>query len=154
GAPLYVTSALDGSDRLFIVEQTGRILVLSQDSLVGTPFLDITARVHSGGELGLLGLAFHPDYHDNGRFFVNYTRDGPSGLETVISEFSASDPGANQAVPESEKIILTFSQPFTNHKGGMLAFGPDGYLYIAAGDGGSGGDPLGNGQSLNTLLGK
>ena len=152
--PLYVTSAGDGSGRLFIVEQAGRIRILAAGAIQATPFLDMRTRVRSGGETGLLGLAFHPDYRNNGRFFVNYTRNGPTGLETVIAEFSVSGSNANLAVVQSERILLTFSQPFTNHNGGMLAFGPDGFLYIATGDGGSGGDPQGNGQSLNTLLGK
>ena len=152
--PLYVTSAGDGSGRLFIVEQAGRIRILAAGAIQATPFLDMRTRVRSGGETGLLGLAFHPDYRNNGRFFVNYTRNGPTGLETVIAEFSVSGSNANLAVVQSERFLLTFSQPFTNHNGGMLAFGPDGFLYIATGDGGSGGDPQGNGQSLNTLLGK
>jgi uncharacterized protein (TIGR03437 family) len=151
---VYVTAAGDGSGRLFVLEQAGRIRAIKDNALLGTPFLNIQARVRSGGELGLLGLAFHPDYADNGRFFVNYTRDGPAGLETVIAEFSVSGGNPDLAEAGSEQILLTFSQPFSNHNGGMLAFGPDGMLYIATGDGGSGGDPQGNGQSLNTLLGK
>jgi len=153
-SPVYVTASGDGSGRLFIVEQAGRIRIFSGNSLLPTSFLDIQSQVRPGGELGLLGLAFHPNFRDNGRLFVNYTRNGPGGLETVISEFRVSSGNPNVAIRESERILLTFPQPFTNHNGGMLAFGPDGFLYIATGDGGSGGDPLGNGQSLNTLLGK
>ncbi|MBI3934640.1 MAG: PQQ-dependent sugar dehydrogenase [Acidobacteria bacterium] len=153
-SPLYVTAAGDGSGRLFIVEQAGRIRILAAGSVAAAPFLDIRNQVRSGGELGLLGLAFHPGFRNNGRFFVNYTRNGFAGLETVVSKFSVSGANPNLAVRESEKILLTFAQPFTNHNGGMLAFGPDGFLYIGTGDGGSGGDPQGNGQNLNTLLGK
>lgn len=153
-APVYVTGAGDGSNRLFIVEQAGRIRILAGGALMAAPFLDIRARVRSGGETGLLGLAFHPRYSENGRFFVNYTRAGSAGLETVIAEFTASPASANQADASSERNLLTYAQPFDNHNGGMVAFGPDGFLYIASGDGGSGGDPQGNGQSLNTLLGK
>ncbi len=153
-SPLYVTSTGDGNDRLFIVEQAGRIRILSGGALLDAPFLDISGRVRSGGERGLLGLAFHPNYSANGRFFVNYTRDGPGGLETVIAEFAVSLGDANLALPASEQILLSFGQPFSNHNGGMIAFGPDGFLYIGTGDGGSGGDPQGNGQNLETLLGK
>ncbi|HEY7680048.1 MAG TPA: PQQ-dependent sugar dehydrogenase, partial [Terriglobia bacterium] len=138
-SPIYVTSARDGSGRLFIVEQAGRIRILAGGSVRPTPFLDIRDQVRSGGEMGLLGLAFHPDYANNGRLFVNYTRDGPTGLETVISEFAVSSGNPDTAVRESERILLTFSQPFENHNGGMVEFGPDGFLYIATGDGGSGG---------------
>ncbi len=153
-SPLYLTSAGDGSGRLFIVEQAGRIRILSGGELPDTPFLDISGRVRFGGERGLLGLAFHPSYPVNGRFFVNYTRDGPGGLETVVAEFAVSPGNANLALPASEQILLSFGQPFSNHNGGMIAFGPDGFLYIGTGDGGSGGDPQGNGQNLETLLGK
>jgi uncharacterized protein (TIGR03437 family) len=153
-SPVYVTGARDGSGRLFIIEQAGRIRVLANNGLLPTAFLDIRSRVRSGGEMGLLGLAFHPQYRDNGRFFVNYTRQTAGGLETVISEFTASPSNSNVALAESERILLTFPQPFENHNGGMLAFGPDGYFYIGTGDGGSGGDPLGNGQNLTSLLGK
>lgn len=153
-SPLYVASAKDGSGRLFIVEQAGRIRIFSGGGLLSEPFLDIRERVRSGGELGLLGLAFHPQYSQNGRLFINYTRDGPAGLETVIAEYSVSSQNVNLALKTSERILLRYAQPFTNHNGGMLEFGPDGYLYIGTGDGGSGGDPQGNGQSLDALLGK
>ena len=149
-----VTHAGDGSGRLYAVGQGGVISVVSATgSVQAAPFLDIVDRVASGGERGLLGLAFHPDYESNGRFFVNYTDvDG----DTVVSEIARSDagPGLAAADPGSERILLTIDQPFANHNGGMIAFGPDGYLYVGMGDGGGGGDPLGAGQALSTLLGK
>lgn len=150
-APLDVTNAGDGSGRLFIAEQAGRIRVVKGETLVERPFLDITGRIASGGERGLLGLAFHPDYPADPRFFVDYTdRAG----NTVIAQFrvSASDPDV--ADPDSETILLHIDQPFANHNGGAVEFGPDGMLYIGMGDGGSGGDPQGNGQRLDTLLAK
>lgn len=153
-APIGIASANDGSNRLFIIEQGGKIRIVANGILTRTPFLDISSRIVSGGELGLLGLAFHPSYSTNGRFFVNYTRNGANGLETVIAEYAVSDTDPNLASSRSEKILLTFRQPFENHNGGMIAFGPDGYLYIGTGDGGAGGDPQGNGQNLGTLLGK
>jgi len=146
----FLTNAGDGSGRLYVVEQRGVIWRIAADGTVDrTPFLNITDRVGSGGERGLLGLAFHPGFAGNGRFFVDYTdRDGDS----VVSEFEVGADGLGAA--DSEGVLLEIDQPFANHNGGMLAFGPDGYLYIGTGDGGSGGDPLGNGQSLTTLLGK
>jgi len=136
--------------RLFVVEQPGRIRIVRNGAVAAT-FLDIVGRVGSGGERGLLGLAFHPRYAENGRFFVNYTdRAG----DTHISEFRAQPPGSDSADPASERPLLFVAQPFPNHNGGGLAFGNDGKLYIALGDGGSGGDPLGNGQDLGTPLGK
>jgi glucose/arabinose dehydrogenase len=137
--------------RLFVVEQRGRIRILRNRALVATPFLDITDRVFAAGsEQGLLGLAFHPRFAENGRFFVNYTdaRD-----DTHIAEFRAAS-GADTVDPSTERTLLVVEQPFTNHNGGQLAFGPDGFLYIALGDGGSAGDPFGNGQNLGVLLGK
>jgi glucose/arabinose dehydrogenase len=142
----------DGSGRAFIVEQRGTIQVRKPGQTGSKTFLDITDRVTSGGELGLLGLAFHPDFAENGRFFVNYTaRTG--GLHTAISEFRVND-HPDQADPRIERILLTIPQPYANHNGGDIAFGPDRMLYIAMGDGGSGNDPHGNGQSLATMLGK
>ena len=136
--------------RLFVVEQPGRIRIVRNGAVAAT-FLDIVGRVGSGGERGLLGLAFHPRYAENGRFFVNYTdRAG----DTHISEFRAQPPASDSADPASERPLLFVAQPFPNHNGGGLAFGNDGKLYIALGDGGSGGDPLGNGQDLGTPLGK
>ncbi len=148
-SPVAMAHAGDG--RLFIVEQPGVIRIFEGGGLLSDPFLDIRDRVvDSGNEQGLLGLAFHPDHAANGWFYVNYTGAGGA---TFISRFSlAGDP--NRADPGSEKVILNFSQPFANHNGGDLAFGPDGTLYIATGDGGSAGDPQGNAQNLNTLLGK
>ncbi len=142
----------DGSGRLFIVEQEGRIRIWTKQQLLPKPFLDITDRVKSGGECGLLSMAFHPDFKTNGRFFVNYTTDKKGKLETVISEFKA-DPKVSEAGMD-EREIMRFAQPYSNHNGGQIAFGPDGMLYIGNGDGGSGGDPHNYGQQLSTLLGK
>jgi hypothetical protein len=149
-APIYVTHAHDGSNRLFIVEQAGRIKVVVPGAATPALFLDITSRVLSGGERGLLGLAFHPQFATNARFFVNYTRQ-PDGA-TVIAEYRASaDPGATAT---SESIVLTIAQPFANHNGGMIEFGADDYLYIGMGDGGSANDPGNRAQNINDLLGK
>jgi glucose/arabinose dehydrogenase len=152
--PLDLQHAGDGSQRLFVVEQAGRIRVI--DPLTGTSglFLDITARVSDeGGEEGLLGLAFHPDFEFNGYCYVNYTASGPR--RTVISRFGLDSANPEMADPGTELVLLEFDQPYTNHNGGQLQFGPDdGYLYVATGDGGSAGDPGNNGQSLSTLLGK
>ena len=148
--PDGVANAGDGSNRLFVLEQPGRIRVVQDGTLVDVPFLDITDRVgNDGSEQGLLGLAFHPDYANNGRFFVNYTdNDG----DTVISEFAVSgDP--NIADPASEAMILFVEQPAGNHNGGNLVFGPDGYLWIGLGDGGAAGDRFQNAQNPGTLLG-
>jgi glucose/arabinose dehydrogenase len=147
-SPLFLTHAGDGSGRVYVVEQEGRVIVLDADGGGRQTYLDIAERIDSGGERGLLGLAFHPDFASYGRLFVNYT--DLSG-DTVVSEFGGD---AERADPASERVLLTIDQPFANHNGGDVAFGPDGYLYIATGDGGSGGDPMGNGQSLDTLLGK
>ncbi len=147
--PTDIQSAHDGSGRVFIVEQAGRIMIIKNNQLQGTLFLDISERVGSkGSEQGLLGLAFHPHFSQNGYFYVNYTDKNGN---THIARFSAS---GERADPASEKKLLFVQQPFSNHNGGGLAFGPDGYLYIGLGDGGSQGDPYGNGQSANTLLGK
>lgn len=140
-----------GDERLFIVEQPGTIRIVRQGELLPEPFLDLRDRVvDDANEQGLLGLAFHPDYRQSGAFFVNYTgRDG----DTFISRFLvSSDP--DRADSESERILLSIDQPFANHNGGGMAFGPDGHLYISTGDGGSAADPRGNAQSLDTLLGK
>jgi glucose/arabinose dehydrogenase len=149
-APVDVTPAGDGTGRLFVVEQAGRIRIVRDGALVERPFLDITDRVRSGGERGLLGLAFHPDYPTDPRFFVDYTdRAG----DTVIASFRVgTDPAV--ADPANEVVILQIDQPFANHNGGAVAFGPDGMLYIGMGDGGSAGDPQGNGRKLSTLLAK
>ncbi|HET9803406.1 MAG TPA: PQQ-dependent sugar dehydrogenase [Candidatus Acidoferrum sp.] len=155
--PLDIQQLDDNSGRLFVVEQAGHIQIIQSNSTrVGSPFLDVTARAGftSGGETGLLGLAFHPNYKTNRRFFVNYTRNNAGQLQSVIAEFTASATNADFADPATENILFTVDQPFSNHNGGGLAFGKDGFLYIGLGDGGSGGDPLGNGQNTNTLLGK
>jgi hypothetical protein len=152
-SPLFVTSARDGSDRLFVVERAGVIKVLQPGDTSPTVFLDIAAKVRSGGEQGLLGLAFHPQFSSssNRRFFVNYTRSADGA--TVIAEYRTSVGDANIADP-TEKILLTIAQPFSNHNGGMLAFGPDGFLYIGMGDGGDANDPGRRAQNINELLGK
>jgi glucose/arabinose dehydrogenase len=148
-APLGLENA--GDDRLFILEQRGLIRVFTKGSLLNDPFLDLRDKVTTqGSEQGLLGLVFHPDYESNGTFFVNHSDH--SG-DTVVSSFKVS-PDPDRADPTSEQVLLTIAQPYSNHNGGDLAFGPDGYLYIATGDGGSGGDPQGNAQNLTTLLGK
>ena len=139
----------DGSGRLYILEKPGRIRLYENGQLAPTPFLDINDRVNDdSNEMGLLGLAFHPQYAQNGYFYVNYTGKGG---DTFISRFQTTGNGVD---PASETILLTIKQPFPNHNGGALAFGPDGYLYIATGDGGFQGDPMGNAQSLEALLGK
>ncbi len=148
--PVGITHAGDGSGQLYVVEKPGRIRIVRNGELISTPFLDITDRVGSGGsEQGLLGLAFHPAYTQNGLFIVNYTdRQGA----TIVARFSVSQDPA-RADPASEMILLTVDQPASNHNGGHLAFGPDGYLYIGLGDGGGAGDRYGNGQNGQTLLG-
>ena len=143
----------DGTGRFFILEQTGKVRIIQGGVLLSSSFLDITNLLEFGGEKGLLGLAFHPLYTQNGRFFVNYTRRVNGQLQTVIAEYHVSANDPNKADPTGT-IILVIDQPFDNHNGGQLAFGSDTYLYIALGDGGSGGDPFGNGQNLGTLLGK
>jgi len=141
----------DGSGRLFVVEKIGHIHIIENGQLIQAPFLNIEDRTNdNSNEMGLLGLAFHPNYSQNGYFFVNYTG---SGGDTFISRFQvAGDP--NLANPSSEVNLLRINQPYPNHNGGTLQFGPDGYLYAGLGDGGSAGDPMGNGQKTNTLLGK
>lgn len=153
-APIDFQSAHDGTSRFFIVEQGGTIRIVKGKKILSPPFLNVSSIIVSGGETGLLGLAFHPQYKTNGRFFVNYTRRVNGQLQTVIAEYHVSSTNPNVADPNSGKVLLSFDQPFDNHKGGQLAFGPDGFLYICTGDGGSGGDPQGNGQKLTTLLGK
>ncbi|MFN7948572.1 MAG: PQQ-dependent sugar dehydrogenase [Blastocatellia bacterium] len=150
-APVLVTSAHDGSNRLFIVEQTGRIKVLLPNATTATDFLNLSDKIAAGGERGLLGLAFHPKFSSNRRFFVNYTRSGDGA--TVIAEYKAAAADRNRA-ETAETVLLTVAQPFSNHNGGMIEFGPDGFLYIGMGDGGSANDPGNRAQNVNELLGK
>jgi glucose/arabinose dehydrogenase len=152
--PIGLETPDDGSGRLFVIEQGGTIRIIQNASVLPAPFLDVTALIESGGEKGLLGLAFHPNFNTNRRFFINYTRRVGLQLQSVISEYSSPILNPNQADATSERQLLIVDQPFDNHNGGQLAFGPDGFLYIAFGDGGSGGDPFGNGQNLLVLLGK
>jgi glucose/arabinose dehydrogenase len=147
--PLYLTAAPGEADRLYVVERPGRIRIVENGSLVETPFLDITSITSGGGERGLLGLAFHPDYGGNGTFFVNHT---DVAGDTRVVRYTVS-PSGDTADPGSATELLQVGQPFSNHNGGQLAFGPDGMLYIGLGDGGSSGDPNGNGQDPSTLLG-
>jgi hypothetical protein len=156
-APLFLTHSNDGTNRIFVVQQNGRIMVFPNDSAVTSAnrftFLNITGKLSStGGEEGLLGLAFHPDYATNGYFYVNYT--APTPLRTVVARYSVLPGDPNKADSLSELKIIEINQPYSNHNGGMILFGTDGYLYIGMGDGGSGGDPQGNGQNLQSLLGK
>lgn len=150
-SPVLATHAHDGSNRLFIVEQPGLIRILRPGSTTTTVFLDIRTRVLSGGEQGLLGLAFHPQYATNRRFFINYTRR-PDGA-TVIAQYLVSATNADVA-EMTETVLLTIPQPYANHNGGMIEFGPDSYLYIGMGDGGSANDPGNRAQNVNELLGK
>ncbi len=149
-SPLFVTNAGDGSGRLFIVEKGGKIKILSGGSVLPTPFLDIHAKVSKDGERGLLGLAFHPSYATNGKFYVYYTN---LKGQIVIAQFHVSAGDPNRA-STAATVLLRISKPFSNHNGGMLAFGPDGYLYAGTGDGGGAGDPGNRAQSLGSLLGK
>jgi glucose/arabinose dehydrogenase len=151
-APVGLTNAGDGSGRLFIIEQAGLVRVVVDGALLPEPYLDIRERVgDERSEQGLLGLAFHPGYAQNGYLFVNYT---DTQGDTVISRFQVSGSDNNRADPGSETRLLNVSQPYANHNGGAVVFGPDDFLYLGLGDGGSAGDPLSNGQSLDTLLGK
>ena len=153
--PIFLTHAGDGTNRVFVVQQDGLIKVFPNDSAVtaSTTYLDIQAKLSATtGEEGLLGLAFHPEYASNGFFYVNYT--APSPLRTVIARYKVQGGDPNKADSLSEQVVLTVNQPYTNHNGGMVLFGADGYLYIGMGDGGSGGDPQNHGQNLQSLLGK
>lgn len=157
--PVYLTHAGDGSGRVFIIEQRGVIRVVdAAGALEATSFLDINGLVTGGSsgndERGLLGLAFHPEYEDNGKFYVNYTGNVSGNLTTVVAEYTVSGADPDIADPASARVLLTVTQPFSNHNGGWVGFGPDGYLYIAMGDGGSANDPQNNASRLNTLLGK
>ena len=151
GRPLAVTNAGDGSGRLFVAEQGGAVYIVKGGSVTSTPFLDISGQVSGGSEQGLLGIAFHPDFPADNRVFVDYTN---AAGDTVVSSFEV-DPGSpNVVVPGSEVQVITIDQPYSNHNGGTIQFGPDGYLYIALGDGGDGGDPQDRAQNKDSLLGK
>ncbi|RZP04944.1 MAG: T9SS type A sorting domain-containing protein [Flavobacteriales bacterium] len=149
-SPVDIQNA--GDDRLFIVEQAGIIKILNQDATINPePFLNITSLISSGGERGLLGLAFHPDYSNNGYFFVNYTN---TTGDTQVARYTVDANDSNIADPNTAVLIIDADQPYSNHNGGCIQFGADGFLYIGLGDGGSGGDPENRSQNLQTLLGK
>jgi hypothetical protein len=152
--PVFLTHAYDGTNRIFVVQQGGLIRVFPNDSTTSNvvTFLNLTNKVLSGGERGLLGLAFHPNYETNRYFYVNYTRQTDGA--TIVSRFTTQAGNPNKADSLSELILLTISQPFSNHNGGMVMFGLDNFLYIGMGDGGSGGDPGNRAQNPNELLGK
>ena len=152
--PVGITHAGDGSGRLFINLQDGPIRIHDGTRLLEKPFLDITPRVGCCGERGLLGVAFHPDYETNGYFFLDYTDSSGGFGKTVISRFSVSRDDPNVADPDSEKVLLTLEQPDGTHNGGQLQFGPDGYFYIATGDGGSPDERGERAADLNSLFGK
>ncbi len=148
--PVLLTQAPGTSSQLIVVEQPGRVQVIERGRLQPSPMLDISDRVLYGGERGLLGLAFHPKFTKNGRLFVNYTRQ-PDGA-TVIAEYRRSSPRSSTF--DQERILLVVQQPYSNHNGGMMAFGQDGFLYTGMGDGGAGGDPGNRAQDMSSLLGK
>jgi glucose/arabinose dehydrogenase len=150
-APVFVTAPPGDTLRLFVVEQGGRVRVIRRDTLLATPFLDLSGKISSGGERGLLSLAFHPQYATNGRFYVYFT--DPAGNTRVV-RYAVSTADPNVADPAAIDTVLKVVQPYSNHNGGLLLFGPDGKLYVGLGDGGSGGDPQGNGQNKHALLGK
>jgi hypothetical protein len=147
--PVYLTSP-PGDARLFVVEKSGAIRIIEDGQVVQTLFLDLRGEVSGGSEQGLLSIAFHPDYASNGRFFVDYT--DRAGDTRVVEYRASAEP--DRADPDPVRTILSVDQPFANHNGGLIVFGPDGMLYVGLGDGGSGGDPQGNGQNVGTLLGK
>jgi len=149
--PVYATGSRDGTSRLFIVEKTGRIKIWKGPQLYATPYLDIHTLVSNGSEQGLLGLAVSPGFKTNHRLYIDYTNTSGN---TVIAEYRQSTSNPNVVDPATRRVILTIAQPYANHNGGMLAFGPDGYLYIGMGDGGSAGDPGNRAQSTGSLLGK
>lgn len=150
-SPVFATSARDGTGRLFIVEQTGRIRIYRNGAVLSTPFLSIASQVSGGFEQGLLGLAFHPSFKTNHKLYVDFT---DLNGDTVIREYRVSSTNSNVVATSTARTILKVAQPYDNHNGGMLAFGPDGYLYIGLGDGGSGGDPGNRAQNKDSLLGK
>ncbi len=148
--PVAITHAGDGSSRLFVTEQGGKIQVIEKGALLPQPFLDLSSLTRGGGERGLLSVAFDPRFKQNGRFFVDYTNING---DTVIARYTAK-PDHKSADPSSAKILLKIEQPYANHNGGQLVFGPDGFLYIGMGDGGSGGDPQNRAQNMAEWLGK
>ena len=150
--PVHMATPPEGDGRLYVVEQAGVLRIVEAGKLRPEPFLDIRRQVESGGEMGLLSIAFHPRYRENGMLYVNYTARDADGLHTRISRFRR-DTGV-RADPKSETQLLRIDQPYSNHNGGQLAFGPDGYLYIGMGDGGSANDPQGYAQNPASLLGK
>ncbi|WP_041735734.1 PQQ-dependent sugar dehydrogenase [Dyadobacter fermentans] len=154
--PVDLTHSNDGTNRLFVLEQEGTIRVFANAASTSTSkeFLNIKKLVSYGGEAGLLGLAFHPDYKTNGYFFLNYTTKVNGKLETAIVRYKVSATDPDKADPASAAVLFTFDQPFDNHNGGAVKFGKDGYLYISTGDGGSWGDPSNNGQNKSAWLGK
>jgi len=151
--PVELLAANDGSNRLFVLEQRGLVRVFPNTGTTAQAetFIDISGRVASGGELGLLGMAFHPNFATNGQVFLHYTRRLNGQLQSVIARYQSD---RNRADPASEEVLLAYNQPFANHNAGSILFGKDGFLYITTGDGGSGGDPQNNAQNLGTLLGK
>ena len=156
--PITVTHAGDGTNRVFVPEQRGKIYAFANDQNAEqtTTYLDITSKVSYNDktdEEGLLGLAFHPKYKENGHFFVYYTNKA-TPHRNIVAGYRVSKDDPNRADPDSEEILLDIKKPFWNHDGGTITFGPDGYLYIALGDGGAANDPMGNGQKLSTILGK
>lgn len=152
GGPLAIAAPDDGSGRLFVAAQDGKVWVVERDGTVRPdPMVDLGPRLRSGGEQGLLGLALHPEFPTDPRVFVDYT--DLSG-DTIVASLTLDPSDANRLDPASHRQLLFVDQPFANHNGGALAFGPDGDLYVSLGDGGSGGDPQGNGQNTNALLGK
>ena len=150
--PTEITASPTNDNRLFAVDQSGLIKIVNTNGTIeASNFLNITDRVNFSGEMGLLGLAFHPQFATNRYFYVYYNR---AGRTITVSRFTANSANPNTADPATEKIMLSIEKPFTNHNGGSIHFGADGYLWISTGDGGSGGDPNGNGQNKNSLLGK
>jgi glucose/arabinose dehydrogenase len=149
--PVFVTSARDGTGRLFIVEQTGKIKIYLNGVVQSTPFLSIGTQVSDGYEQGLLGLAFHPGFKTNRKLYVNFTDNNG---DTIVREYKASTTNPNVVATSTARTIIKIAQPYDNHNGGMIAFGPDGYLYIGMGDGGDGDDPGNRAQNKEVLLGK
>lgn len=154
--PVDLEQPDDNSGRLFVVGQGGTIRIIENGAVLPQPFLDISSKVVLQDEMGLLGVTFHPGFQASRKFYVNYVRNSGGQFQSVIAEYQVSAMNPDQADPASERILLTVDQVnnFPNHKAGQLAFGPDGFLYFGLGDGGGEGDPLGHGQSTQTLLGK